>query len=477
MMNMISSIIIYVPMILLVYACINPGGTGLFRLRRLSRDLKYAASLLQDANYCHKLEQKIRNGSSTVPGELFQTAILKSQMEQYCHNIHRMQLNSNDKCQADIDSYFSHDFLAQQGKVDFCEHTTNGLTALGLLGTFFGLTIGLTSFGKDTSDQILTGISGLLDGMNVAFVTSICGIILSLVLGTALRVILSEAENNLELFLERFHSHVMQNQSEAAFNELIQHIVSVESSLNASNEVQLTALDRVAAAFIDRISQEMGLQIGALRTSIQSMSQEQYNQVDALKQLNTQTKQLGNELQHGLTPIVEEGKALTSEIKRANTALKAGMKQIIQMCDADAEIMARQKEIFGELSETMDSLQQMAESVQQVSAKAIQSVDTIDFHCQQVIQNTQNQMNAYLDAFATASQKALANIQNTNVTNLEVFQRTADDVVRHIAQNNTPSPKLDTLIQQNKTLIEQQQTLIRLAQQNGTKKVRRGWRK
>ncbi|MEG1615570.1 MAG: hypothetical protein RR202_01160 [Bacteroidales bacterium] len=58
----------------------------------------------------------------------------------------------------------------------------NILTGLGVLGTFTGLTMGISDFDTDTADTIKASIQMLLSGMGSAFATSIWGMLLSLLL-------------------------------------------------------------------------------------------------------------------------------------------------------------------------------------------------------------------------------------------------------------------------------------------------------
>lgn len=55
------------------------------------------------------------------------------------------------------------------------------LVGLGLLGTFLGLTLGITGFDNSSSEKINESIKLLLSGMGTAFLTSLIGMLLSLV--------------------------------------------------------------------------------------------------------------------------------------------------------------------------------------------------------------------------------------------------------------------------------------------------------
>ena len=58
------------------------------------------------------------------------------------------------------------------------------LVGIGLLGTFLGLTIGISNFDSSTSDNIQSSIQSLLDGMSTAFITSLVGMAASLLFTT-----------------------------------------------------------------------------------------------------------------------------------------------------------------------------------------------------------------------------------------------------------------------------------------------------
>src|SRR5690606_6070875 len=54
-------------------------------------------------------------------------------------------------------------------------------TSLGVLGTFIGLTFGLSGLDSLDPEQLRGGIENLISGMTTAFVTSVVGVILSLI--------------------------------------------------------------------------------------------------------------------------------------------------------------------------------------------------------------------------------------------------------------------------------------------------------
>lgn len=70
--------------------------------------------------------------------------------------------------------------LGMMKKKDYHQRAPGLMTTLGILGTFVGITIAI--YGLDfTSDEITDSVTGLLNGMRVAFVTSVLGLLFSFV--------------------------------------------------------------------------------------------------------------------------------------------------------------------------------------------------------------------------------------------------------------------------------------------------------
>lgn len=65
------------------------------------------------------------------------------------------------------------------------------ISTLGVLGTFYGITMGLLAFNAEDLDH---SIPGLLDGLKTAFYTSLCGMIFSMILSAVLNYFLDRAD-------------------------------------------------------------------------------------------------------------------------------------------------------------------------------------------------------------------------------------------------------------------------------------------
>ena len=82
------------------------------------------------------------------------------------------------------------------------------MTGLGILGTFIGLSIGLQAFNTGSAEEITNSIGPLMDGIKVAFHTSIYGMIFSLTFNLIFKTVLEQAYHKLDEFVAEFKRYV-----------------------------------------------------------------------------------------------------------------------------------------------------------------------------------------------------------------------------------------------------------------------------
>lgn len=110
---------------------------------------------------------------------------------------------------SDIDEYINDDVLALHSWQSIIMQIPGTLTGLGILGTFVGLIIGIRGIGFSTVNAALASVQTLLGGIQVAFYTSICGVILSLLFNFVYRMAWNVMIRDLGIFTEAFHKNVV----------------------------------------------------------------------------------------------------------------------------------------------------------------------------------------------------------------------------------------------------------------------------
>lgn len=140
---------------------------------------------------------------------VFANIELNQAFEKYQLRMKNYQTTRGYKAVCDIDEYINEDLLDRIGKSFFNSGMSGTLTGLGILGTFLGLSMGLASFSGDNIFTISENVGPLLEGMKVAFHTSVYGIFFSLVFGFVYKRIMADAYEKLENFQNMFRQSVM----------------------------------------------------------------------------------------------------------------------------------------------------------------------------------------------------------------------------------------------------------------------------
>lgn len=110
---------------------------------------------------------------------------------------------------ADIEDYINDDILGLKSWQNVVTQIPGTLTGLGILGTFIGLIVGIQGIGFSSVNAALSSVQTLLAGIQVAFYTSIAGVILSLAFNIAYRITWNLMVRNLGLFIDQFHKNVI----------------------------------------------------------------------------------------------------------------------------------------------------------------------------------------------------------------------------------------------------------------------------
>lgn len=110
---------------------------------------------------------------------------------------------------ADIDDYINEESLALRSWQNVIQQIPGSLTGLGILGTFIGLILGIRNIGFSTVSATLVSVQELLAGIQVAFYTSIAGLILSLSFNIMYRIAWNMVVRNMGLFSEEFHQNMI----------------------------------------------------------------------------------------------------------------------------------------------------------------------------------------------------------------------------------------------------------------------------
>lgn len=220
---------------------------------------------------------------------------------------------SSDGMDCDVEDYIFESELLESCNYNVCTQVAGILTAIGILGTFLGLVLGLRSFDFSNADQMTSSVEALVGGLNVAFYTSIYGVTLSILYNIIFRRITTGLTQELNHFYDAFNSalepvsqkamvermdsrqaennalmqdikallderlgerlgHQMAETLTPVFDRIIQ---SLDSMMLDFHKEQANSLEKIVDAFVDRMGGALNSHVKALGESVDELSQAQ----------------------------------------------------------------------------------------------------------------------------------------------------------------------------------------------------------
>lgn len=259
-----------------------------------------------------------------------------------------------DKDQVFMNSYMPSSFfsdeeiLTKRLDLRWINSVPGKITALGILGTFVGLTFGVylaqKNLASDDIGKMKEGLQGLLGGASTAFVTSLLGIIGSLLYSASEKKILNEIESGLSDFCDNLEKSLKFVTKEQLTREQIylqrEQLKVLESF---SNDLAISIGNSLESKFSGQIS-------GGFETLVAS--------IDSLKSVQSEfsndlLKSLTEKMSGGLSSIADERKndALSS-LKYMQDSMVTQMEKMLASQNQMQELT---KNLVAEISNNMTS--------------------------------------------------------------------------------------------------------------------------
>ncbi|MBR2185853.1 MAG: MotA/TolQ/ExbB proton channel family protein [Lachnospiraceae bacterium] len=215
--NLIVNIVMFVIVGIIFIVCITG---SLWPAANITWDLnRVSAKIEDDARHTRKFLWDRYNDEKE---ELFRDRILSEQFKDYKFELERTETAGDNYYRCDIGDYIGLDLIDSVIHREQLSQVAGAMTGLGILGTFIGLSLGLQSFNTGTTAEITNSIEPLMDGIKVAFHTSIYGMVFSLVFNYVYRRRLGEAEDAVRNFLSAYKKYVMPDTRAEGVNRLME---------------------------------------------------------------------------------------------------------------------------------------------------------------------------------------------------------------------------------------------------------------
>ena len=319
----IYSNVINVALFAIVFLIFSHAKKAMKNIVAITQDLKNATQkIITDFEQEQKYLWEKYNGEN---GEaLFQNNYLVESYKKYTFERNRLASISDGKYKCDVSDYINEEMIDALMKKNVYNLVPGVMTGLGILGTFVGLSFGLQNFNTGNTEEIEASIAPLMNGIKVAFHTSIYGMLFSLVFNYVYKETLEEAYIAVDEFLKVFDNYVDSNASDnndivvqmllqkmpETIGESIANVLSpavdrmnetLENLTNNMTSNQLQGLSEIVDHFVDALDTSMGDSFKALGETI-----------DKTIEMQTKNSELMNH-------ILDEIQGMTQNIMDINT--------------------------------------------------------------------------------------------------------------------------------------------------------------
>lgn len=320
-----------------------------------------------DAMNSHQYLWEPYSASNT---EFFENPRLKEIYQDYLFELNRVKGGENAYYKCNIEDYVNDDLVDSVMHRNQLNQVASVLTGLGILGTFIGLSLGLQSFNTGSTAEITSSVEPLMNGIKVAFHTSIYGMVFSLVFNFVYKKKLYDAEEAVRGFVSAWKKFVLPDMSDDGTNRMLE---LQEKQLKAFREMGQRMSEEVAAQ-LDPNFEKLGKLITDFqavatvdqRTSLQMVVNE------FIKEMNRSLKGSFDEIAAAVDGQYRQIKAnenIMNQFAQTVTDVEGDMKKDILSLSMQAENNRLLKNEWQQgMKDVVDSCSDAADSADQLRA-------------------------------------------------------------------------------------------------------------
>ena len=285
-----------------------------------------------------------------------------------------------------VEDYINDDTVTHgPGNATLAELIPSLLTSLGILGTFMGLSRGLSSLNFADSTELVEGIPVLLEGMRFAFGTSVAGISCSIVFNMLNRISQGSSYRAIDDFVTSFTQLAMsrpldndvqliiQNQDrnymlQGINDTLVERLAdnvgrsitramtpvsdSMDRFIIGATRNQIDGVNRIVARFLDEMDRSLGNQFSSMASAMDAVTQ---NQIAAARQTG--------ETVSAAQGIVDNARALQEMSSHILDRFDVYMNGINQVRERDENYEKRVAELLNRMQQENKDLAGLIESL------------------------------------------------------------------------------------------------------------------
>lgn len=314
--------------------------------------------------------------------------------------------------ECNISDYLNYDQLTEKLSLRFCEILPSVLTAMGILGTFLGLTIGLTNFDFSSAETMGASIQSFVSGINIAFYTSIYGIVLSIYMNSFCNSIEERFEEKLiavenrfddlgmnrseqSIWVQLYKEEKLQTDGLQQLNKEFPQNLSDTLGKNLSKSFNLTnsniqnlmgqiqdreneAMEHMVQNFLRQLNQGIKSNYETMAKTIDNLEESFHLLGDSVNSLSEWQKDMTEEIRKFVVEVGESNQKM-EEITKKNTEQIEQLNGALQEFSSSMEHISHDLEAFYMKEEHLyDKMQHVVEQQDDIAAKLERVVDVYE---------------------------------------------------------------------------------------------------
>lgn len=299
---------------------------------------------------------------------LFEQDDLKKAYVSYKNEMKYLEAQDMDNSTCDIEDYINRDLIDDVAKKNLLNLVPGAMTGMGILGTFIGLSFGLQNFNTGTSEEIAESIAPLMDGIKVAFHTSIYGMVFSLTFNMVYKKIFEETYHAVDRFVDVYHEMVAPDADSDNISKIIAGQQKQTQSIVNPIIVSFQRLNDNIEAMCT-VQQEQLQQIQQMPQAMESIIEKEISEqvVTKLDTLNNSfeifAKMVGETQLKGMEGLIDK---FTSQTNAVMTDSFQNLREVIsETCDLQTENSEHMQSILNKVQGMTMNIQQINELSQQ----------------------------------------------------------------------------------------------------------------
>ena len=330
-----------------------------------------------------------------------------------------------------VEDYINDDTVTHgPGNAGLAELIPSLLTSLGILGTFMGLSRGLSSLNFADSTQLVQGIPDLLSGMRFAFGTSVAGISCSLIFNMLNRISQGSSYRAIDDFVTSFTQLAMSRPLDNDVQMIIQ------------NQDRNFMLQGINDTLVDRLADNVGRSITRAMAPV-SDSMDRFivaatrNQIDGVNQIVTRfLQEMDRSLGGQFTSLSQAMGALEQNQLRAAQAAGenvAAAEGIIRDARSLQEVTAHTLEQFDSFMTRINEVHERDEGFEKRAADLLDSMRKESKDMAAVISGLTGKIQALPDSVNSPANKELSEIHGL-LSSLNDQVKTVSDTLASLSE-------------------------------------------